>query len=135
MNFNNKSYSKDVVAEVQSVQKGVDFPIINGGFPTFNTCGHTTIDMSNVEKTEPTKMHTLSIKLADDTYLTLCVMPMFDGNYINIDTRFHTENENRSQKLIHFGVGENGRMNDTHVNDLRTTALISEVKKVVSENE
>lgn len=126
MNFNNKSYNVDTVRELRKEQGelGLETPIINGGFPTFNTCAHTTIDMSTIPNND---MHTLSIKLTDDTYITLCVMPMMNGNYVNIDTKFHSENENREHSLIHFdpkGVA----VNDTRVKGMNLTALVTENK-------
>lgn len=126
MNFNNKSYKVETVRGLQKEQNelGIENPIVNGGFPMFNTCAHTTIDMSTIPNND---MHTLSIKLTDDTYITLCVMPMMDGNYVNIDAKFHSTNENRKHSLIHFdkkGVG----LKDIRVDSMNLTALITENK-------
>lgn len=126
MNFNNKTYKVETVRELQKEQAklGIEKPIVNGGYPLFNVCEHTTIDMTTIPKND---MHTLSIKLTDDTYITLCVMPMNNGNYVNIDTKFHSDNENRKHSLIHFSM-KGVAVDDTRVSDMNLTALVTENK-------
>lgn len=132
MQFNNKSYKKETVDEIVSEMKNNpygDKPIINGGYPIFNQCGHTTIDMSTlIDENKENDMHTLSIKLADDSYITLCVMPMFEGNYINVDVKMHSNT--RKNHAIHFGKIENNRKkdDDSIIKDFNLMALISELK-------
>lgn len=127
MKFNNKSYKTETVREIITEMKGNkygDKPIINGGYPIFNTCGHTTIDMSNIENND---MHTLSIKTGENQYITLCVMPMMNGNYTNIDLKMYAPDDFRNH-AIHFssrGVG----MEDIKVPDFNLMALITEKSK------
>lgn len=117
------NYNAETVKEVKEIQKGEKNPIINGGFPMFNICDHTTLDMSDI--LENNGMQTLSIKLNDGAYVTMCFMKCTKG-YYNIDVKFHT-NDDYETKAIHF---EKSSSNKTiNINDLNLLALICEKVK------
>lgn len=117
-----QNYNKETIKELQKEQKGVDFPIVNGGYPTFNTCAHTTLDMSNaIDHASPDYQQTLSIKLEEDRYVTICVMKLgadSKGKIVDserqicLDIKFHGEGKTRlmtftngrSQSLQDFGL-------------------------------
>lgn len=88
-----KGYSKEVVKELQVEQREANHPIVNGGYPTFNTCAHTTLDLSHLEDGTENWMQTLSIKLPNGTYATVCVMEM--GNQVCMDLKYHGEGKTR----------------------------------------
>ena len=128
--FEIKTFDSASVKEARD-KKGNHVNLINEEYPSFNRCGHTTIDLSNISEVEDENMHTLSIKLNKDSFLTLCVMPINGGNYLNIDVKLHTPDE-RENKLIHFARVEESpggsRKNDTSIDNLNLLALISELK-------
>lgn len=115
------NYNAETVKEVKEIQKGEkNPPIINGGFPMFNNCDHTTLDMSDI--LENNGMQTLSIKLNEGAYVTMCFMECTKG-YYDIDIKFHT-NDDYETKAIHF---EKNSPNKTiNINDLNLLALICE---------
>lgn len=129
--FDIKTFKSDIVKDNRDNENN-SLNLINGEYPTFNRCGHTTIDLSSISKMEDENMHTLSLKLTEDSFLTLCVMPINEGNYLNIDVKLHTSDE-RENKLIHFARLEESpggsRENDININNLNLVALISELKK------
>ena len=78
------------------------------GYPLFNTCDHTLIDLSdiNIDKGEGSKKHTLSIKLSDNQFLSVCVMDFVD--HICSDLLYHVDSnpvdksETHEQRYLHF---------------------------------
>lgn len=97
MYLEQKNYNKETVKEVQKEQRDKVYPIINGGYPTFNTCNHTTLDMSHLTANTDDYQHTLSIKLDDDRYVTVCVMKVNDEvKEICLDIMFHGEGKTRA---------------------------------------
>lgn len=136
MNFKIESYNAETIKEIvkENHQKNPNAKaLIENEFPTFNGCAHTTIDMSEIPSDNHNgKMHTLSIKVSDDTFLTLSIAQLFDGKYVNVDAQFHSKNENRTSKAIHFPKNLSpmqGGTSTQKIDDLNLIALISEEKK------
>lgn len=120
MIFKSKSYSSEDVKRLA---------ILDGEFPIFNPCGHTTIDMSNIPNNERFgKIHTLSIKLHEDNFITLCVIQNNDGSFTNIDAKFHSKNEEQENSLIHFDKNGNS-INDVVIENLKMFCLTSKKSK------
>lgn len=100
-----QNYTSETVKEVAEIQKhnlNGETAIINGGYPIYNECDHTTLDMSHLKNGTEKYMHTLSIKLDDDTYFTINVMKLM-GDETNIDTKFHGKGVS---SLINFKDGK-----------------------------
>lgn len=78
---------------------------INGakqdGYPTFNECNHYLVDMSHLDPNTKDWMNTISIKLPNDNYVTLCVMQTSKDESC-IDVKFHGDNL-KDHKVIGFG--------------------------------
>jgi hypothetical protein len=80
-----------------------------GEYPVFNKCNHTLIDMSDLRDTAMDDwMHTLSIKLPNDKFVTLCIMQPSD-NQSCIDMKFYGEGKHR---VIGFKDGSSKSLND-----------------------
>lgn len=116
-----KSYNEKTVAEVQQEQNNKLGAIINGGYPTYNTCDHTTLDMSHLKNGTDKYMHTLSIKLDDDSYVTINVMKLM-GDETNIDVGLH--GNVGDTRAINFKEGKSETMHG-----LGTLAIVSSKKK------
>ncbi|KPV42698.1 hypothetical protein [Alicyclobacillus ferrooxydans] len=58
-------------------QKKTNTPVTNDGYPIFNTCTHTFLDLSHPEEDSTTEnnMHTLCVHLPNGDYVTFCNIP------------------------------------------------------------
>ena len=61
------------------------------GYPTFNDCNHYIVDMSHLDFKNKDWMNTISIKLPNDNFVTLCVMQTSKDETC-IDAKFHGSN-------------------------------------------
>lgn len=94
-------YNKETIKNIQMAKRCEDHPKVDG-YPTFNRCGHTTIDLSHLKSEEDEYQHTLSVKLPNGRFATLCFMQLGD-NQICIDTKFHGEG---STRVMNFAKGK-----------------------------
>lgn len=61
------------------------------GYPTWNTCNHHTVDMSHLDHHTDDYMSTISIKLPNGLYATVCIMQHADRQ-VCLDVAMHGEN-------------------------------------------
>lgn len=94
------------------------------GYPKFNNGNHYLVDMSHLDPKKGDWMNTISIKLPNDNYVTLCVMQTSKDETC-IDTAFHGENL-KDHRVFSMG-GEGGDVN-TYNKDIY--ALICHAKEV-----
>jgi hypothetical protein len=107
-----QNYPVTTIRELQQEQghlRNGKIAIVNGGYPIFNECDHTTLDMSHTKNGSENYMHTLSIKLQDGQFITINVMKL-SGNETNIDMKAYGENE--FVKAINFKDGSSQRIED-----------------------
>lgn len=76
------------------------------GYPTFNTCNHYVVDMSHLNPKTEDWMNTISIKLPNDNYVTLCVMQTSKDESC-IDAKFHGDNLKNHRVIAFGGDGDN----------------------------
>lgn len=83
--------------QVEALQKARktrdEFPRTTNGYPLYNTCTHTFIDLSapGEDPTAQSDMHTVSIRLPNGDYVTVCSIPyssFTDGNGC-LDIKYH----------------------------------------------
>ena len=89
------------------------------GYPTFNDCNHYIVDMSHLDFKKKDWMNTISIKLPNDIYVTLCVMQTSKDEAC-IDTKFYGKNL-KDHRV--FGIGGEGK--DANVHNKNIYALIA----------
>ena len=96
----------------------------NLGYPTFNTCDHYTVDMSHLDYRTKDWLNTISIKLPNDNYVTLCVMQTSKDESC-IDAKFHGDNLKNHRVYAIGGEGD-----DANVYNKNIYALIAHAKDV-----
>lgn len=86
------NHEQDFVSkkEIELIKEGGGFKI-GDEYPIYNNFDHTIIDMSNLRSTKEDWGHTLSIKLPNGNFVTLCVMQCSDEQSC-IDARFYGDN-------------------------------------------
>lgn len=98
--------------EVEALQKARktrdETPGTTDGYPLYNTCAHTLIDLSapGEDPTAHSDMHTLSIRLPNGDHVTVCNIPyssFTDGDGC-IDIKYH--GSKRDTHVIAFSSGE-----------------------------
>jgi hypothetical protein len=121
MYLEQNNYTKATVREVEKMQEGNPNPIINGGYPIFNICAHTTLDMSHLKAGEDDNWnHTLSIKVDDDRYVTVCVMKSSKMNQeVCVDVEFYSG----KTRVLGMKEGKTDRISDT-----KLVAVINEIE-------
>jgi hypothetical protein len=92
------------------------------GYPTFNECNHYIVDMSHLDPRSKDWLNTISIKLPNDIFVTLCVMQTSKDETC-IDTKFHGENIEKHRVFALGGEGE-----DVNIYNKNIYALIAQVK-------
>ena len=97
---------------------------VNQGYPKFNNGNHYIVDMSHLDPKKGDWMNTISIKLPNENYLTLCVMQTSKDETC-IDTAFHGDNL-KDHRVFSMG-GEGGDVN-TYNKDIY--ALIAHAKEL-----
>ncbi|MGG4105186.1 hypothetical protein AAXB25_14815 [Paenibacillus lautus] len=95
------------------------------GYPTFNNCNHYLVDMSHLDSGTDDYMNTISIKLPNGNFATLCVMQTSKDETC-IDAKFHGENI-AEHRVYAMGGGE-GR--DTNVWNKNIYALIAKANEI-----
>lgn len=93
------------------------------GYPVFNQCNHYVADMSHLRINEEDWMNTLSIKLPNGNFVTMCIMQTCD-NETCIDVKFHGENL-ENHRVIGFG----GESKDISIDNKGLYALVAYSKK------
>lgn len=93
-----------------------------GEYPIFNDCEHTVVDLSHLRVDEEW-MHTLSVKLPNDRYVTLCVMQASD-TMTCVDVQYTRDEEKDRTWAVGFKDGQSESMGD---NNLFT--VVCDVKK------
>lgn len=96
---------------------------IGGEYPIYNNFDHTIIDMSNLRSEGSDWGHTLSIKLPNGNFATLCVMQCADDQSC-IDARFYGGNI-KEHKVLGFREGKS-----QSIKDQGTYALVLDAKEV-----
>lgn len=89
------------------------------GYPTFNNCNHYIVDMSHLDPKTKDWMNTISIKLPNGNFVTLCVMQTSEDETC-IDAKFHGDNL-KDHRVFAMG----GRGEDYHICDKNIYALIA----------
>lgn len=92
------------------------------GYPTFNKCNHYVVDMSHLDPRTEDWMNTISLKLPNGLFATLCVMQT-SKDEICIDTKFHGDNLKEHRV---YAIGEKGE--GTSVYNKNIYALIAHSK-------
>lgn len=82
------TYNKIEVEEMKTEDRTLK------GYPMFNDCSHTLIDLSGLREEDNDWMHTLSVKLPDGKFVTMCVMRP-DDEHSCVDLRVHGDGEHR----------------------------------------
>lgn len=81
-----KTNQRDLIFVKQAVEDNK-----NNEYPVFNTCNHYLVDMSHLDPATKDWMNTISIKLPNGNFVTMCVMQTSkDENCI--DVKFHGDN-------------------------------------------
>ena len=83
------------------------------GYPLFNGCDHTMVDLSELKFGTDNWMHTLSIKIAEDKYATVCVMKS-GSDEDNLDIKVYGEGYNKS-RAIGFAPGKHETIEDMNL--------------------
>lgn len=73
------------------------------GYPTWNQCNHYTVDMSHLDPKTGDWMNTITIKLPNGNFATLCVMQTSKDETC-IDSAFHGENL-KDHRVLAMGEG------------------------------
>jgi hypothetical protein len=73
-------------------------------YPRFNDCKHTFVDLSHLDPQKGEFMHTFSIKLPNNHYVTLCVMQSGKDESC-VDVQFYRGNSRIPAKVIGFMNG------------------------------
>ena len=97
------------------------------GYPTFNNCNHYLVDMSHLSSRTEDNMNTISIKLPNGNFVTMCVMQTSKDETC-IDTSFHGDNL-KDHRVLAMG-GNNERDNNQNLYDKDIYALIAHAKEV-----
>lgn len=92
------------------------------GYPTFNNCNHYIVDMSHLDPKTKDWMNTISIKLPNGNFATLCVMQT-SMDETCIDAKFHGSNL-KDHRV--FAIG--GECKDATVHNKNIYALIAHSK-------
>lgn len=93
------------------------------GYPTFNKCNHYIADMSHLNPKTKDWMNTISIKLPNGNFVTLCVMQPSEDETC-IDAKFHGKNLKDHRVFAIGGEGE-----DINVYNKNIYALIAHSDK------
>lgn len=94
------------------------------GYPTWNQCNHYIVDMSHLNPRTDDWMNTISIKLPNDNFVTLCVMQSGKDETC-IDAAFHGENISEHRVYAMGGEGK-----DLNVYNKNIYALIANTKEI-----
>lgn len=89
------------------------------GYPTFNNCNHYIVDMSHLDPKTKDWMNTISIKLPNGNFATLCIMQTSKDETC-IDAKFHGANL-KDHRVC--GIGERGKCENVY--DKNIYALIA----------
>ncbi|OXB94832.1 hypothetical protein [Parageobacillus galactosidasius] len=73
-------------------------------YPRFNDCKHTFVDLSHLDPQKGEFMHTFSIKLPNNHYVTLCVMQSGKEESC-VDVQFYRGSSRIPAKAIGFMNG------------------------------
>lgn len=121
-----KHYIEDMRCKYKTIkfEKRTPEEAKDEGYPTFNQCNHYIADMSHLRKQhEEDWMNTLSIKLPNGNFVTMCIMQTCDSETC-IDVKFHGENLEK-HRVIGFG----GEGKDTSIDNKGLYALVAYSKK------
>ena len=113
-----KPEQKELVFVKQSVEEAKATE-----YPTFNTCNHYLVDMTHLDFKEKDWMNTISIKLPNGNFVTMCVMQTSPDESC-IDVKFHGNNL-KDHRVYAFG----GEGNDANIYNKSIYALIAHAKK------
>ena len=94
------------------------------GYATYNNCNHYLVDMSHLAPRTDDYMNTISIKLPNGNFATICLMQTSKVETC-IDTSFHGENL-REHRV--YAMGGEGK--DENVYNKNIYALIAQAKEV-----
>ena len=90
------------MAMVQTLSKTNDTNTYE--YPCFNDCEHTFVDLSHLDPQKGEFMHTFSIKLPNDYYITLCVIQSGKDESC-VDVQFYRGSSRIPAKAIGFMNG------------------------------
>lgn len=95
----------------------------NSDYPAFNGGNHYLVDMSHLDPRTEDWMNTISIKLPNDNFITVCVMQTSKDESC-IDTQFHGDNI-KEHRVLGLGGGT-----ETSIYNKNIYALIATAKEV-----